>query len=97
MPEAAGDGPAVSCTASRGEIPRLAISLGQFSSAGAKPENQDFHGAIEPAGAELAAKGIALAVADGISTSRLGAAAAETAVKTFLTDYYCTDHAAAVQ
>jgi serine/threonine protein phosphatase PrpC len=97
MLEAADDGPAASSTASRGEIPRLAISLGQFSSAGAKAENQDFHGAIEPAGAELAAKGIALAIADGISTSRLGAVAAETAVKTFLTDYFCTSAAWSVQ
>jgi serine/threonine protein phosphatase PrpC/predicted Ser/Thr protein kinase len=95
--EAARDGPAASTTASRGDTPRLAISLGQFSSAGAKPENQDFHGAIEPAGAELAAKGIALAIADGISTSRLGAVAAETAVKTFLTDYFCTSAAWSVQ
>jgi len=70
--------------------PRLAISLGQFSSAGRKSENQDFHGVLEPEGADLATKGIAVAIADGISTSRLGAAAAETAVKSFLTDYYCT-------
>lgn len=95
--EAAAEGPAASLPASRGDTPRLAISLGQFSSAGAKSENQDFHGAIEPAGAELAAKGIALAIADGISTSRLGAAAAETAVKTFLTDYFCTSAAWSVQ
>ena len=95
--EAADDGPAASFPASRGDNPRLAISLGQFSSAGAKSENQDFHGAIETAGAELAAKGIAIAIADGISTSRLGAAAAETAVKTFLTDYFCTSAAWSVQ
>ena len=42
-------------------------------------------------------KGIALALADGISTSRLGAAAAETAVKSFLTDYYCTSAAWSVR
>lgn len=69
---------------------QLSISLGQFSSAGNKAENQDFHGALQPEGTDLVTKGIALAIADGISTSRLGATAAETSVKTFLTDYYCT-------
>lgn len=75
----------------------LSVSLGQFSSAGAKEENQDFHGALQPEGADLAVKGIAVTLADGISTSRLGAAAAETAVKSFLTDYYCTSPAWSVQ
>lgn len=76
---------------------RLAISLGQYSTAGAKAENQDFHGSLVPEGADLAAKGISLAIADGISTSALGAAAAETAVKSFLTDYLCTSPAWSVQ
>lgn len=71
----------------------LRIASGQFSSAGAKPDNQDFHGILVPEGADLVAKGIAICLADGISTSRLGAAAAETAVKSFLTDYYCTSPA----
>lgn len=95
--EAAVLGPAASPSASRGGAPRLAVSLGQFSSAGSKSENQDFHGALEPEGADLAAKGIAIALADGISTSRLGAQAAETAVKSFLTDYLCTSPAWSVQ
>ena len=76
---------------------RLEVSLGQYSTAGAKSENQDFHGALEPEGADRATKGIAVVIADGISTSRLGAAAAETAVKSFLTDYYCTSQAWSVQ
>jgi serine/threonine protein phosphatase PrpC len=76
---------------------RLEISIGQYSAAGAKLENQDFHGALQPGGADRLTKGIALAIADGISTSRLGAAAAETAVKSFLTDYYCTSEAWSVQ
>ncbi len=84
-----------------GRIPslpaRLEISLGQFTTAGAKAENQDFHGALEPDGPDRVTKGIAIAVADGISTSRLGATAAETAVKSFLTDYYCTSEAWSVQ
>lgn len=76
---------------------QLSISIGQYSSAGRKPENQDFHGVLQPEGAELAAKGIAVAIADGISTSALGAVAAETAVKSFLTDYFCTSDAWSVQ
>jgi hypothetical protein len=65
---------------------RLEIALGQYSTAGAKSENQDFHGALVPGGADRVTKGVALALADGISTSRLGAAAAETAVKSYQTD-----------
>ena len=80
-----------------GSADRLEISLGQYSSAGAKSENQDFHGALVPEGADRVTKGIALVLADGISTSRLGAAAAETAVKSFLTDYYCTSAAWSVR
>lgn len=76
---------------------QLSISLGQYSSAGVKPENQDFHGALQAEGADLATKGIVACIADGISTSALGAAAAETAVKTFLTDYYCTSPAWSVR
>ena len=95
--EAAADGPAASRPASRALRPRLAIALGQFSSAGRKSENQDFHGALQPEGADLATKGIAVVLADGISTSRRGAEAAETAVKSFLTDYYCTPEGWSVQ
>jgi len=75
----------------------LTISLGQYSTAGRKRENQDFHGAITPEGERLVSKGVAIALADGISTSALGATASETAVKSFLTDYYCTPDSWTVQ
>ncbi len=68
----------------------LRVSLGQFSSAGRKSQNQDFHGAVIPTGPALTHKGITAAVADGISTSPVSAEAAETAVKSLLTDYYAT-------
>lgn len=71
----------------------LAVTIGAFSSAGVKDANQDFHGALVPDGSLLATKGVALALADGISTSALGATAAETAVKSFLTDYFATSEA----
>lgn len=75
----------------------LAVSIGQFAQAGAKGANQDFHGMVGAEADDLASKGIALAIADGISTSPLGAEAAETAVKSFLADYHCTPAAWSVQ
>ncbi|KEQ02657.1 bifunctional protein-serine/threonine kinase/phosphatase [Pseudorhizobium pelagicum] len=75
------------------DVRGLRVSIGQYSSAGRKVANQDFHGSIVPEGSALAMKGIALAVADGISSSPVGQVAAETAVKSFLTDYYCTSDA----
>lgn len=71
----------------------LSVTIGQHSTAGAKEANQDFHGILVPERDMLATKGIAVAIADGISTSALGAAAAETAVKSFLTDYFATSEA----
>jgi len=67
----------------------LAVTLGQCSRAGLKPANQDFHGALIPEGNTLALKGISVLLADGISSSPAGAQAAEMAVKSFLSDYYC--------
>lgn len=69
---------------------KLAISIGQHSDAGRKPINQDFHGAMVPVGSDLALKGIAVAVADGLSSSTVSQIAAEIAVKSLLTDYYLT-------
>lgn len=69
---------------------RLSLTIGQHSAAGRKPLNQDFHGALVPTGSALTLKGAALALADGISSSPVAHVAAETAVKSFLVDYYCT-------
>jgi serine/threonine protein kinase/serine/threonine protein phosphatase PrpC len=69
---------------------RLALSIGQHSDKGRKDTNQDFHGALIPEEPLLSLKGIAIALADGISTSDVSAIASESAVKSFLTDYYCT-------
>ena len=80
----------ITSVAGHGDRPRLAIALGQYSSAGRKAENQDFFGSLQPDGPELELKGIACCIADGISTSIRGAEAAEIACKGFLTDYYCT-------
>lgn len=75
----------------------LTISIGQHSDKGHKETNQDFHGALIPDGPLLAFKGIAVAIADGISTSPVSRVAAETAIKSFLTDYYCTSDAWSVK
>ncbi|MBP0618062.1 bifunctional protein-serine/threonine kinase/phosphatase [Jiella sp. KSK16Y-1] len=75
----------------------LAVSLGQWSEAGRKAQNQDFHGAIVPGRPAITTKGIAIALADGISSSSFGRIAAETAVKSFLSDYYCTSEAWSVR
>jgi serine/threonine protein phosphatase PrpC/ribosomal protein L39E/predicted Ser/Thr protein kinase len=69
---------------------KLTISLGQYSDKGRKEANQDFHGALIPEEPLLGLKGIAVVLADGISSSEVGAVASESAVKSFLTDYYCT-------
>ncbi len=69
---------------------QLTISLGQYSDKGRKETNQDFHGALIPDEPLLSLKGIAIVLADGISSSDVSAVASESAVKSFLTDYYCT-------
>ncbi len=68
----------------------LKVSIGQYSDKGRKETNQDFHGAMIPHQPALGLKGISIAVADGISSSNVSRVAAETAIKSFLTDYYCT-------
>ena len=67
---------------------RLRVTLGQASLVGAHDTNQDFHGALLPEGHLLASKGIALAIADGISSSAVSQLASQTAVRSFLDDYY---------
>ncbi|MCW4148780.1 bifunctional protein-serine/threonine kinase/phosphatase [Halomonas sp. 18H] len=68
----------------------LSISLGQWSDKGQKPSNQDFYGACLPDDTQRRQKGIAVALADGISSSAVSRDAAEAAVGGFLTDYYAT-------
>ncbi len=76
---------------------QLKISTGQYSDKGVKPLNQDFHGAIVPKEPQLSLKGVALALADGISSSDVSQIASETAVKNFLEDFYSTSDAWTVQ
>src|SRR5262245_18362505 len=79
-------------------MPReLKISVGQFSDKGRKETNQDFHGVLIPDEPLLSLKGISIVLADGISTSKVSRIAAESAVKGFLTDYYCTSQSWSVR
>jgi serine/threonine protein phosphatase PrpC len=79
-------------------MPReLKISVGQHSDKGRKETNQDFHGVLIPSEPLLSLKGIAVVLADGISTSKVSRVAAESAVKGFLTDYYCTSESWSVR
>jgi serine/threonine protein phosphatase PrpC len=79
-------------------MPReLQISIGQCSDRGRKAINQDFHGALIPTEPLLGSKGIAIVLADGISSSNVSQIASESAVKSFLTDYYCTSESWSVK
>ena len=75
----------------------LKISLGQYSDKGRKEINQDFHGACIPEEPQLSGKGIAIALADGISSSNVSQVASQSAVRVFLEDYYCTSPAWSVK
>ncbi len=68
----------------------LHISFAQKSEAGRKPENQDTVGARIPEGNLLTTKGIAVAIADGVSSSKAAREASQTAIAGFLSDYYAT-------
>lgn len=76
---------------------KLSVTIGQYSTQGRKADNQDFHGALIPQEPLLRSKGIALAIADGISSSKVSHIASETTVKGFLSDYYCTSEAWSVK
>jgi serine/threonine protein phosphatase PrpC len=77
--------------------PELKISAGQYSDKGRKEVNQDFHGIYVPKEPQLSAKGIAIALADGISSSAVSDVASQYAVAGFLEDYYCTSEAWSVK
>lgn len=76
---------------------QLRISVGQYSDKGRKETNQDFHGVYIPREPQLGSKGVAIALADGISSSEVSQHAAQAAVRAFLEDYYCTADAWSVR
>ncbi len=76
---------------------KLTVAIGQHSDKGRKSVNQDFHGAITPQHPLLESKGVAVALADGISSSEVSQVASELCVKGFLEDYYSTSEAWSVK
>lgn len=73
------------------------VEIGQHSETGQKQQNDDCYGVVTPDGPLLQSKGIAMAIADGVSASQAGKEASETCIKSFLEDYFCTHETWAVQ
>lgn len=76
---------------------QLKISTGQYTDKGRKDINQDFHGVYIPEEPLLTSKGVAVALADGISSSNVSQIASEATIRGFLEDYYCTSEAWSVK
>ncbi len=75
----------------------LNVTIGGATDKGLKSINQDFIGSSIPKEPLLSNKGIVLVMADGISSSDVSQIASESAVSSFLDDYYCTSSAWSVQ
>ncbi|MDD5323426.1 MAG: protein kinase [Methylococcales bacterium] len=71
-------------------MPKLQVSIGFASDKGIKEDNEDFFGSLIPDGSQLVYKGIAIAIADGMSGSDAGKQASHCCVISFLDDYYST-------
>jgi serine/threonine protein phosphatase PrpC/aminoglycoside phosphotransferase len=72
-------------------VARLKVTVGQYSDKGLKPENQDSIGFSVPGNlALLETKGVACALADGISSSAAGKQASQACVTGFISDYFST-------
>ena len=72
---------------------QLQLSLGQFTTKGRKEINQDFHDVRVPSEPLLTTKGVAIAMADGISSSKVSQEASKVSVSYFLEDYFSTSEA----
>lgn len=71
-------------------VSKLKISAGHYSDKGRKSINQDCLGLVIPKDSLLATKGIAVIIADGISSSSVSQDASQAVVKGFLEDYFYT-------
>ena len=72
---------------------QLQLTIGQYTTKGRKEINQDFHDIRIPKEPELTTKGIAIAIADGISSSKVSQEASKISVSYFLEDYFSTSDA----
>ncbi len=71
-------------------MPPYPYALGFSSVTGPRRRNEDFCGAVTPAGSELLDKGCLAAVADGVGGHPQGREASEYVVRGLLADYYAT-------
>lgn len=69
---------------------QLAVCVGQFTARGQHAVNQDAHAFVVPDVGLLTSKGVALALADGISSSAVSHVASQVAVRSVLEDYFST-------
>ena len=69
---------------------QLHVEVGHSTLVGLRSRNEDYVSAATPEGDELAAKGVLIAIADGVGGHAQGREAAEYAVRNLLTDYYAT-------
>lgn len=69
---------------------RLQIDYAARTDAGGKADNADAADACVPDDAQVASKGLAAAIADGMSSSEGGREASQLCVSGFLTDYFST-------
>lgn len=90
LPDTPTPATGTAATASAPAPATLRVRAGQASRAGRKPENEDAIGIRLPEPAVVARKGVALALADGVSGAGEGRHAAEASVQGFLNDYYST-------
>jgi len=72
---------------------QLKLSIGQKSDKGRKDINQDFHGVAIREEPFYTSKGVAVALADGISSSEVSQIASEMTVRGLVDDYFCTSEA----
>ena len=75
----------------------LNVSIGCATDKGRKVINQDFLGSYIPEEPLLSTKGVVVAIADGISSSNVSQIASQTAISSFMEDYYCTADAWSVK
>lgn len=68
----------------------LDVRYGGFTSAGTKPKNEDAFAAHQGSKSSRFYKGAAICIADGVSCSENAELASNTAVTTFIQDYYST-------
>jgi len=76
---------------------QLQLSIGQYTTKGRKEINQDFHDVRVPSEPLLSTKGVAIAMADGISSSQVSQEASKISVTYFLEDYFSTSEAWSVK